>query len=155
MSTAIQVRTSSFIVLLLWWLLAPDNAQAQTWFTIGSRTIDLSAAQSRIDIDPAVGPLRAMCVKANERGIILTRVVVSYATGPVHVESRTIRLLPGERTAPIGAANDNRVIRSVQLYYKSQPQSPAGRRTSTVEILGLRNLERPLASRPGASSVSW
>ena len=123
----------------------------QTWFPIGSQDVDLTAGSSRIDIDASAGRLKAMCVKAQDRGIVLTRVVVTYESGPAHVESRTIRLLPGERTAPIGAANEDRVIRSVQLFYKSQPQGPNGRRTAKVDVLGMRGVAAARTSRPSVS----
>jgi esterase/lipase superfamily enzyme len=148
-SPTIQFRASTVLMLLLVFVLAPSKAMAQTWFPIGGTQVDLTAGTSRIDIDASAGRLKSMCIKAQDRGIVLTRVVVTYESGPAHVESRTIRLSPGERTAPIGAAGEDRVIRSVQLFYKSQPQGPNGRRTATVDVLGMRNAERPVASRPG------
>jgi esterase/lipase superfamily enzyme len=84
----------------------------------------------------------------------LTRVVVTYASGPAHVEARTIRLLSGERTAAIGSGREDRAVTAIELTYMRQPRGPTGPRTVRVEIGGFRS--SPVASpavRPAAPAA--
>lgn len=169
MEPALQSRTSALcltvLTLLCGLIVAPATVLADNWVTLGSREIDLSAGNIRFEVQATAGRFRAVRIEAKDR-IIVTRVVVSYADAPPHVEVRTIRLFPGERTAPIGPSREAKTLTAIEIFYVRQPRGPAGPRLARVDLAGLRASESdkvvtvspppatgPAASRPQAKTV--
>ena len=127
------------------------QAQSDAWVLMGSRDVDLSGSQDRIDLSTATGRFKAIRLVAKSRSITLTRVEVGYEDGRSHVEDRTINLLAGERTAPIGAANGEHFVDRISLAYRSVQ---AGAGVATVEIWGLQSPEGARAVRTGSPEAS-
>jgi hypothetical protein len=97
----------------------PSAALAAKWERLGKRSVRLVGDHDVIPVTILRGDFRKIQLRVRENGIFINELTVVYATGnpdripiqnhiPKNGESRVIDLRGGER-----------VIRSVQLYYRS------------------------------------
>lgn len=132
-------------VLALWIAGLATAAEARDrWVLVGTRDVDLAKDAETVDVSQARGTFKAIRVETKRQGIDLTRVRVLYGDGSAHDEDRTIHLLKGERSKPIGLGDTNRFIDRVDLTFKSDAGAGSPAR---VEVWALQSDEGRRARR--------
>lgn len=133
-------------------LLGHSEGRAQritagSWALLHTTEVSNEAATKIIPL-PAAVRSKAIRLHLKSGGLALKRVRVMYGAGQVHFEDRTISLVAGERTKPIDAREEERIVGSIALSI-DQTKSAAN---STLEVWVL-TLESP-AQRPPASTAA-
>ncbi len=132
----------------LWAASLASVAEARDrWVLIGTKEIDLAKSAEAIEVAQARGAFRAVRIEAKRQGIDLTLVRVLYSDGTAHDEDRTIHLLKGERSKPIGPATSDRFIDRVDLTFKTDAGAGSPAR---VEVWALQTDEGQRKRRDGA-----
>jgi hypothetical protein len=131
----------------------PASARDQ-WVLMGTREVDLTLDQDRIDLTRAGGRFKALRLKARRSPILMSKVVVLYGDGRVHNEERRINLLTGERTRQIDRRAESRFVDLVDIFYVAMPDARAPRRHVTLEVWGLQDPAERRTRRPGAGAVA-
>ncbi len=107
-------------ILGVWAASLASVAEARDrWVLVGTKDVDLAKSSEGIDVAQARGAFRAIRVEAKRQGVDLTQVRVLYRDGSAHDENRTIHLLKGERSKPIGQSQEDRFIDRVDLSFAS------------------------------------
>ena len=125
------------------------------WVTIGTKDLDLGRGNDSIDLKGAKGSYKAFRVimKSGELTDV-SNIQVRYSNGLAHSETRlqtkAIKLGPGERTKTIDQRDAERFVEGITLCFKS------GRGNASVEVQGLQGPRSASAIKPAmAQAVTW
>jgi hypothetical protein len=116
-------------------LIAAPNASAANWEKLGERSVRLFADYDVIPVTILRGDFRRIKLAVRKNGIFINDLVVVYGTGGTdNIPIRTLIRAGGESRV-IDLRGGDRIIRSVQLLYRSIPNSK-GR--AEVKLYGRR-----------------
>lgn len=123
----------------------------ERWVLVGTKEVDLAKSSDSVDVSQARGAFKAVRVEAKRQGIDLTQVRVLYSDGTAHDESRTIHLLKGERSKPIGPATTDRFLDRVDLVFQANAGAGSPAR---IEVWALQSDEGQRKRRDGAGEAA-
>lgn len=118
------------------------------WVLIGTKDLDLAKSAEAIDVGQARGAFQAIRLEVKRQGVDVTQVRVLYSDGTAHDENRTIHLLKGERSKPIGQSQTDHFIDRVDLTFASNAGAGSPAR---IEIWALQTDEGLRKRRDGGS----
>jgi hypothetical protein len=113
--------------------LASPAAYAANWEKLGERSVALFGDQDVIPVTVLRGNFRKIKLKVRGNGIFLNGLIVDYAIGGVDRLPVRHFIPAGGESRVIDLRGGNRVIRSVQLFYRRVPNS---RGRAVVSIYG-------------------
>lgn len=129
--------------------LASVATARDQWVLVGSKDVDLAKSADGVDVSQARGAFKAIRVEVKRQGVDLSLVRVLYSDGTAHDESRTIHLLKGERSKPIGQSPTDRFLDRVDLTFKADAGAGSPAR---VEIWALQDDDGRRKRRDGAGA---
>lgn len=163
----VRVLVAAFVVLLASAApIQPQERPGDTWITLVTQILDPGQRSARIDLSRTSGRSKAIRLTARQGGVVVERVVVTYANGQVHHGDlqRAIALRTGQSTAAFDLRHEERFVDTVDVAYRidGRPasqvqievqalQSPAGRLARRRATSPTVAMGRPAASRNGSS----
>lgn len=144
-------RLAAWLLMLV--LVVPAVATAapgETDVLLVAHHLDRNAASAVIDLSSARGAFKAVRVLVRQQPVEFTNIRVTWSSGSQHDERRTIKLQPGDRTAPIDRRADNRFVDRIEMFYRVPP---AAKGDPQVEVYGIQTadgaaLRRPVRAQP-------
>ncbi len=131
------------------WLAWVPLLPAADWERIGELTVDFATDRDAISVAPTRGPYDTIKLKVHRNGIEVLDLRVTYANGSSHDVSVRSFIPAGGESRLIDLPGQDRVIRKIELVYRSRGGS--GRR-AVVKVYGIRGDAPP---PHGAVTTRW
>ncbi len=116
-------------------LTAPVITYADDWVLLGSQSVAFVQSRAVIPVTFLRGSFTHIQLRVSDNAIYINDLVVNFTLGQASTLPVRNRIAAGTRTREIDLPGNRRLIRSVELLYRSEP-SRAGR--ARVEVWGRR-----------------
>lgn len=129
-----MIARRKFMMLLAASVVAlPNSAAAGSWKLLGRRTVRLLNDRDVIPVTFLRGTFRRIQIRVRDNAVFFNYVVLTYGIGTNDLIPIKRRIKAGGQSRVIDLRGGDRIIRSIQLSYRSAPNNK-GR--ATVEVWG-------------------
>ena len=117
----------------------PRNQPVEEWVSLGEKTVGFGVDTDRIAVTAREGRFTKVRFKVSDNAMILDWIKVHFRNGGVHEINppQPLRLAEGAQSSPFDLPGDERVIKEIELKYRT-PARKARRGRAKVEAIGLR-----------------
>lgn len=105
------------------------------WVFLGERIVSFHTERDVIPVTAAAGRFRRLQLEVHQTGIFLVQAVVTFGNGETWVMNINRAIQAGSRTRAVDLPGGPRLIRTVQLVYRSLPRVTGNAR---VRLIGVR-----------------